>query len=67
MKFVQVTKLVRLASESAAHGPHLLVQASNIVTVVAGSDENGSVIEFVGGGTLEVTESYSDMRQILGC
>ena len=66
MKFVQLTKLVRLGS-SAAPGPGVLVQASNIVTVLGTSDENGSVIEFVGGGTLEVTEFYLDMKRILGC
>ena len=67
MKFVQLTKLVRMGSESAAPGSLVLVQASNIVTVVASSDGSGSIIEFVGGGTLEVIESYLDMRQILGC
>ena len=67
MKFVQLTKLVRVGSESTASGSLVLVQASNIVTVVASSDGSGSVIEFVGGGTLEVTESYLDMKRILGC
>jgi hypothetical protein len=64
--FVQLTKLVRLGS-SAAPGPCVLVQTSNIATVVGTSDENGSVIEFVGGGTLEVTECYVDMNRILSC
>lgn len=64
--FVQLTKLVRLGS-SAAPGPCVLVQASNIATVVGTSDDNGSVIEFVGGNTLEVTDSYLDMRRLLGC